>query len=545
MPETTTRSGYRFMGWYDNPNFTGTRVNQVPKGSTGNKTFYANWSYLYTITFKNNGVAVKIMTGIAGEPIVLGAFNQSKVGHTLYWDGEYEVGYEYTIVGNKTFQAEWIPNKYEIKLDMQGGSCRATSITVTYGSVINVAGIYVNNRIGYDFDGLYTGSGGRGIKYFGYDIYDDYSESYYELKTEGRAWNYDRDGTLYAKWNLIETDYTYNISIENADEPDQYRNIHFKHGTNATIEAPDIDGYTFVEMYVNGTFHQSRSYTLNNVQLKRNLRYDYEVENGYSEPRPVYLWYPGYGPSVNRGGLFMIYSKNECIAEGSMITLADGTQKAVEDLTGNEMLLVWNLKTGTLDVAPILFIDSDPIAMYSVINLYFSDGTQVKVISEHGFWDYNLNKYVYLDKDAAQYIGHWFNKLSTDENGNSVSVKVQLVNVVIQDEYTTAWSPVTYGHYCYYVNGMLSMPGGIEGMFNIFEVDAETMKYDEAQMQADIAQYGLFTYEEFAELFPISQEVFEAFNGQYLKVAMGKGLIDAEGLQTLIERYAEFLSAIE
>ena len=236
---------------------------------------------------------------------------------------------------------------------------------------------------------------------------------------------------------------------------------------------------------------------------------------------------------------------DECIAAGTFITLADGSQVPVEQLTGDEMLLVWNLQTGTFDTAPILFIDSDPVAMYSVINLYFSDGTQVKVISEHGFWDYNLNEYVYLDKDAAQYVGHRFNKLSTDENGNSVSEKVQLVNVVIQDEYTTAWSPVTYGHYCYYVNGMLSMPGGIEGMFNIFEADAETMKYDEAQMQADIAQYGLFTYEEFAELFPVSEEVFEAFNGQYLKVAMGKGLIDAEGLQTLIERYREFLSAIE
>ena len=237
--------------------------------------------------------------------------------------------------------------------------------------------------------------------------------------------------------------------------------------------------------------------------------------------------------------------KGECVAAGTLITLADGTQKAVEDLTGNEMLLVWNLQTGTFDSAPILFIDSDPAAEYSVINLYFSDGTQTKVISEHGFWDHDLNEYVYLDKDAAQYIGHWFNILSTDEDGNRVTEKVQLVNVVIQNEYTVAYSPVTYGHLCYYVNGMLSMPGGIEGLFNIFEVDAETMKYDEAQMQADIAQYGLFTYEEFAEIFPISEEVFEAFNGQYLKVAMGKGLIDAEGLQILIERYAEFLSAVE
>lgn len=46
-----------------------------------------------------------------------------------------------------------------------------------------------------------------------------------------------------------------------------------------------------------------------------------------------------------------------------MITLADGTQKAVEQLTGNEMLLVWNLLTGEFDIAPMVFIDSDPAAL--------------------------------------------------------------------------------------------------------------------------------------------------------------------------------------
>lgn len=249
-------------------------------------------------------------------------------------------------------------------------------------------------------------------------------------------------------------------------------------------------------------------------------------------------------PSNMTANVTMNKGFGECIAAGTLITLADGTQKAVEELTGNEMLLVWNLETGTYDVAPILFIDSEPAKMYKVIKLSFSDGTTVKVVYEHGFWDYNLNEYVYLDKNAAQYIGHWFNKLSTDENGNTISKKVQLVDVVIQDEYTTAWSPVTDRHLCYYVNGMLSMPGGIEGMFNIFEVDAETMKYDEAQMQADIAQYGLFTYEEFVELFPITEDAFDAFNGKYLKVAMGKGLLTEDELQALINRYADFLIAI-
>ena len=204
------------------------------------------------------------------------------------------------------------------------------------------------------------------------------------------------------------------------------------------------------------------------------------------------------------------------------------------------MLLVWNLSTGTFDAAPILFIDSDSEQMYEVVHLTFSDGTVVNVISEHAFWDIDLNKYVYLRKDAQQYIGHWFSKQTADENGNLISTSVKLVNVGVTMEYTSAWSPVTYGHLCYYVNGMLSMPGGITGLFNIFDVDSETMMYDAEQMAADISQYGLFTYEEFAEIIPVSQEVFDAFNAKYFKVAIGKGLIDMEGIAKLAADYAEF-----
>ena len=66
------------------------------------------------------------------------------------------------------------------------------------------------------------------------------------------------------------------------------------------------------------------------------------------------------------------------------------------------------------------------------------------------------------------------------------------------------------------------------------------MKIDEAAFNKDIEKYGLFTYEEFAELLPISEEVFDAFGGQYLKVAIGKGLTDMDKLAELIARYAKF-----
>lgn len=229
-----------------------------------------------------------------------------------------------------------------------------------------------------------------------------------------------------------------------------------------------------------------------------------------------------------------------CVAAGTLITLADGRQVPVESLTGNELLLVWNLFTGKFDVAPILFIDSEAAGIYEVITLTFSDGTTLKVIDEHALWDFDLNEYVFMRSDAAKYIGHWFNKQTYDSDGNMIYTRVQLVGVTVTEEYTSAWSPVTYGHLCFYVNGMLSMPGATTGLINIFEVDPDTMTIDEEQYLADIETYGLFTYEEFAALYPVPEEIFDAFGGQYLKVAMGKGLLTEDMISILINRYSEF-----
>ena len=438
---------------------------------------------------------------------------------------------------NCTLYAIWEKESYNITLNTEY-LARDNVITVQYGEEVAVSGLekYVYNRIGYDFQGFYSEPDGDGIQYFDFKVVNRLGDYCYELESQGEPWLIPADGEIYAYWTVITVDYEYEIIISNADEPRQIESIEFTHGGKQDIVAKEIDGYKYQKMWLNGKYEEKTCVTLTNIQLKRNLGYKDDVKNGVVGALPVYLWYPTSGyPVVNEGGLFMVYEKETCLAAGTKITLADGTQKPVEDLTGDEMLLVWNLLTGKFDVAPIVFIDSDAAAVYKVINLYFSDGTQVKVISEHAFWDLNLNRYVYLREDAAQYIGHWFNK-----QGANGWTEVQLIDVVVQEEYTTAWSPVTYGHLCYFVNGMLSIPGGIDGLFNIFEVDPETMMYDMEQMQADIAQYGLYTYEEFAAIFPIPEEIFNAFNVQYFKVAIGKGMLTLERVGQLIERYAEF-----
>ena len=105
----------------------------------------------------------------------------------------------------------------------------------------------------------------------------------------------------------------------------------------------------------------------------------------------------------------------------------------------------------------------------------------------------------------------------------------------MHEERTTAWSPVTFKHLCYYVNGTLSMPGGISGLFNIFEVDTDTMMYDPQKKAEDIANYGILPFEAFEGI--VSEEAYEAFNGAYLGIAIEKGILSWENIEYLARRY--------
>jgi hypothetical protein len=229
-----------------------------------------------------------------------------------------------------------------------------------------------------------------------------------------------------------------------------------------------------------------------------------------------------------------------CVAEGTLITLADGTEKAVEDLDGTEELLVWNFHTGTYDSANIVFIESGEREEQEIIHLFFSDGTELELIGHHGYWNFSLNQYVtFYNWNATDYIGHWFKQQSTNLQGwNSV----QLVDAQVYTKYTSAWSPVTVYHLNFYTNGMLSMPGATAPFMNIFEIDADTMSYNHAQRLADIDEFGLFTYEDLAHLVP--ELVFDALALQYLSVAVGKGQMTWEDMERLAERFYEYFLAL-
>ena len=232
-----------------------------------------------------------------------------------------------------------------------------------------------------------------------------------------------------------------------------------------------------------------------------------------------------------QGSCSVKYSKPSCLLPDTLITMADGTQKAVKDIQAGDMVLVFNHETGQLDVAPITFNDHDEAELMRVLNINFSNGKTVSIIDEHGFFDLNTMKYEYIREDNYQnFIGHSFYV----ENGE----EAVLTSVDIREEYTECYSPTSFFHFNYFTEGMLSMPGGITGLFNIFEY-GQDLKYDEEAYNRDIDTYGLFTYEDLAPL-GVTEIMFEAYAGKYLKVALGKGILTEEYLMYLIERYGGF-----
>lgn len=485
-PTSPSKVGYTFAGWA--PEGQASYYN-FSTPVTSDITLVAVWqtTQICTITFNLNGgygdfpdITINRLEKIE-EP----SAKPAKAGnHFKYWALSTDLTKEYNwnnlVSENITLIAVWENFNRVVSFNSNGGTAAPGTIILNVGDCVSDFEKMLNEnqpeRTGYTFEFWATSP------------------------TSNVAYNLDlpvtNNLTLYAIWRI--NTYTVSFNLDGGSGSFPNKTINYGSTVSKPAATPTKDGFTFKYWALSG----------------QTTEYNFST------------------PVTSDITLVAIWEQDSCVAEGTLITLADGSQVPVENLTGGEMLLVWNLYTGSFDIAPILVIDSDALKQYEVIKLTFSDGTTVDVISEHGFFDVDLNKYVYLDKYAEEYIGHRF--LKQNENG---MVQVTLVDVAITLENVAAYSPVTYGHLCYYVNGMLSIPGGINGLFNIFEVDAETMKFDAEAMEADVEMYGLYTYEELNSLVPMQEMMFDAVNGQYLKVAIGKGIITIEQISELVERY--------
>ncbi len=126
-----SKTGYTFAGWTGTGLTTASQVVEIPTGSTGNRTYTANWNLDgYRIIYNlDGGTAAGNPTAynVASNAITL--IDPVKPGYTfLGWTGTdiSEATTGYTIpagsTGDKTFNANWELTGYTITYNLNGGS---------------------------------------------------------------------------------------------------------------------------------------------------------------------------------------------------------------------------------------------------------------------------------------------------------------------------------------------------------------------------------------------------------------------------------------
>ena len=94
-----------------------------------------------------------------------------------------------------------------------------------------------------------------------------------------------------------------------------------------------------------------------------------------------------------------------CIAGGTLVPLANGTTKAIEDITYNDDLLVWDFDEGKLSSAKPAWIKKADYVFYSW-ETKLASGKSIRTCGQHGhrFFDLGTNTWVYADEISGKTI---------------------------------------------------------------------------------------------------------------------------------------------
>ncbi len=218
-----------------------------------------------------------------------------------------------------------------------------------------------------------------------------------------------------------------------------------------------------------------------------------------------------------------------CLVEGTLITMADGSLKPIEELAIDDEILVFNHETGEYEAGRLWFTVHGELAREerTVLNLVFSDDTVIRIVHEHALFDSTLSKYVYLSvENREDYIGHEF---------LGVNGKVTLEGAYITNEAVKVYSPISERHLNVIAEGMITATTSLfdlNELINAYEYDENGVYLLEKRIE-DIEKYGVYEYSEFAHLF--SESEYNASPLYYLKAAVGKGLITRENIEALIK----------
>ena len=133
-----------------------------------------------------------------------------------------------------------------------------------------------------------------------------------------------------------------------------------------------------------------------------------------------------------------------CLVENTQITLFDGSKKYIQDITYNDLLLVWDFDNGKFSSARPLWIKTPEITtQYSLV--IFDNGTELKIVNEHRIFNKESNEFRFPVLEN--------NDLTTFTEKEEYA-KVSKINVVREN--VKYYNIITNCHINLFANGILT-----------------------------------------------------------------------------------------
>ena len=174
------RTGYKFRGWFEEEDFSGSAVSQILAGSTGNKVFYAKWeAEVYTVTIDANGGSFgdgvqteqEFAYGtnvyeefISGHDVTAPAYHHLsgwKVAWTQSGDGTPSM---YALNDDITITAQYTATEGAVTVTLVHADGTFINLPATLGQVLR-ADDEIAPPKGYDYSGWYYYSEGEKVPF--------------------------------------------------------------------------------------------------------------------------------------------------------------------------------------------------------------------------------------------------------------------------------------------------------------------------------------------------------------------------------------------
>lgn len=245
-----TRKGYLFLGWTGEQNQYPNKNIWIEKGTTGDKTYSANWETIeYNIYYNLNGG--KVESNVKTYNIETNNIQLKQPTKENYiflgWveEGKTKVQKDVVIkkgtTGDKVYTATWEPEKYSISYETNGGIL-TKQVIKQYNIETKDFNLPIPHKNGYNFEGWYENLDLTGTKI--------------EKISKGTT----GQKKYYAKWSTIE--YSINYELYEGTQSEEAPTLYTIESDNINLEIPQKEGYNFKGWYTTQDYTGNASNTI-------------------------------------------------------------------------------------------------------------------------------------------------------------------------------------------------------------------------------------------------------------------------------------------